>query len=207
MACQTVAEWLCEDGAAGSSAVLFCCPVWAAGGPVHMIISHTLCAGMVSPCYNRLRTDRNRTVDITYHVHLDLYDAVTAVISAALLVSYVLAKRSRLAAEQGNRARSRKLMLISGALLSIGHVGFVVVGTLLSLEGFYLVNVCFIVMGSQTVREMHAALRQDRKAATAGDGEKVADNQVPTVGDVVKKKLAEQPDTASDTAPGAMVPA
>jgi hypothetical protein len=104
---------------------------------------------------------------MTVTVYLDWRDAYTAGVSILLLLSFWLAFRARNVAATDDR-RSMWMFLWSGVLLFIGHSIFLVVGTILSLEGFYIANVGFMLFGLYTASRMALGLRKLR-APTAGE--------------------------------------
>lgn len=93
----------------------------------------------------------------TVTFNIDWWDAYMAVVSLTLLYSYVMAVK----ASSAGPPRSYRLMFVSGAVIALGHAAFLVVGTALSLEGFYIANVAFITAGTITMRlkyrQLHAA--------------------------------------------------
>jgi len=103
---------------------------------------------------------------MTVTVYLDWRDAYTAGVSVLLLLSFWLAFRARNVAVTDDR-RSMWMFLWSGVLLLIGHSIFLVVGTILSLEGFYIANVGFMLFGLYTATRMALGLRKHRDPADA----------------------------------------
>lgn len=94
---------------------------------------------------------------MTLTVTLDWHDAYLAAVSLLLLLSFRLAFRARNIAAT-NETRSQRFMLWSGLLLFIGHGIFLVVGTMLSLEGFYIANIGFMAYGARAAISMRLAL-------------------------------------------------
>lgn len=108
---------------------------------------------------------------MTVSVTLDWHDAYMAGVSILLLISFRLAVRARHVATTDDR-RSKRIMLWSGVLLFVGHAIFFGIGTLLSLEGFYLVNLGFMYNGAQVAFNMARGLRKPPvTAAPAGEPE------------------------------------
>lgn len=107
-------------------------------------------------------------ITVDWHFTLDWHDAYTAGVSILLLASFRLAVRARDVAATNSR-RSQRLMLWSGALLFIGHGCFFVIGTMLSLEGFYLVNAGFMLNGIQVAVRMAKALRSHPASGPTDD--------------------------------------
>jgi hypothetical protein len=109
--------------------------------------------------------DQQPLLSITFAI--DWWDVYMAAVSMLLLVSFRLAFKARATKDE---QRSRWLMFASGALLAFGHSVFFVVGTALSLEGFYIANLGFFVLGTYTMMAMYRQIREaQRDDATAAD--------------------------------------